>query len=115
MDEIQTLIQAALKFRNDRDWERFHTPKDLAANLSIEAGELQECFLWKSSEEADPGKVGEELADVVVTALLLAHHYHFDLAELVKKKLKQNEAKYPVDRFKGKNLKWDDERAMGSR
>ncbi|MBN8216461.1 MAG: nucleotide pyrophosphohydrolase [Spirochaetes bacterium] len=113
MEEIERLTRAALKFRDERDWARFHTPKDLAANLSIEAGELQECFLWKASEEADAERVGEELADVVVTALLLAHHYRFDLAALVEKKLAQNAAKYPVDRFKGKNLKWDDARAAG--
>ena len=64
MDEI---IQALLKFRNERDWEQFHNPKDLALAINVEAGELLELFLWKDAKEADAEKVKEELLNVCYT------------------------------------------------
>ena len=62
MNDIQEIIDALIKFRNDRDWEQFHNPKDLAIAINIEAGELLERFLWKKPDEANPEKVKEELA-----------------------------------------------------
>lgn len=107
MAEIDQLTQAILRFRDARDWAQFHNPKDLAAALSIEAGELLETYLWKQPKDADPAKVREELADVVMYALLLAHESKIDLAEAIKAKLAVNEVKYPVDKAKGRSTKHD--------
>ena len=64
MKESEEIIQALLKFRNERDWEQFHNPKDLALAISIESAELLELFLWKKADEANTEKVKEELADI---------------------------------------------------
>jgi NTP pyrophosphatase (non-canonical NTP hydrolase) len=107
MSEIDQLTQAILRFRDARDWAQFHNPKDLAAALSIEAGELLEAYLWKHPKDTDPAKVREELADVVMYALLLAHESKIDLAEAIKAKLEANEVKYPIDKSKGRSTKYD--------
>jgi NTP pyrophosphatase (non-canonical NTP hydrolase) len=75
MSEIQTITQAILQFRDERDWAQFHNGKDLAALLNVEAGDLLELFLWKKPEEApDMPKLRDELADVLYAAFLLASH-----------------------------------------
>ena len=79
MNDIKEITQKLIDFRNERDWKQFHKPKDLAAALSIEASELLECFLWKSSEEGSEERVREELADVFAYAFLMAEHYGFDV------------------------------------
>ncbi len=106
MSDLEALIQQWIAFRDERDWAQFHNPKDLALGLSIEAAELNELFLWKQPEEADPQKVREELADVFGFALLMAHHYGFDIREIVEEKLAKNAAKYPVEKSKGSNKKY---------
>jgi NTP pyrophosphatase (non-canonical NTP hydrolase) len=105
MDELTELL---VNFRNARDWEQFHNPKDLALALSIEAAELNEAFLWKNSEDADIDKVREELADVFAYALLLAHRCGLDVTEIVKAKVAKNELKYPVDKSKGSAKKYNE-------
>lgn len=105
-NEIKDITEALLHFRNERDWEQFHNPKDLATGLSIEAAELLECFLWKKPEEARTEKVREELADVFAFALLLAHHYRFDVSEIVREKIDKNSQKYPVEKAKGNARKY---------
>lgn len=107
MGEINQLTEAILRFRNDRDWAQFHNAKDLAAGLSIEAGELLEQFLWKQPKDADPAKVRAELADVLIFALLLAHEQKIDLNQAIRDKLAENSAKYPVDKAKGRSTKYD--------
>lgn len=107
VSDIKVLQAEALAFRDARDWSQFHNPKDLAAGLSIEAGELLECYLWKSPEQADAAKVREEIADVLIYTLLLAHESKIDLVEAVRAKLKRNCEKYPVDKAKGKADKYD--------
>lgn len=107
MSDIKTLQTEALAFRDDRDWAQFHNAKDLAAGLSIEAGELLECYLWKKPEQAEIAKVKEEIADVLIYTLLLAHEAKIDLAEAVRAKLKRNAEKYPVDKAKGRADKYD--------
>ena len=72
MSEIKEIINNLIEFRDERDWEQFHNPKDLALAISIEAGELLELFLWKNHEDADKEKVKEELADILAFAFLLA-------------------------------------------
>lgn len=108
MSDIKEIIDALIKFRNDRDWEQFHNPKDLAVALSIEAGELLENFLWKSAEEAKPEKVKEELADILTYAFLLADKYGFDVREILLEKIKINGEKYPVEKAKGTAKKYNE-------
>lgn len=108
MKETEEVIQALLKFRNERDWEQFHNPKDLALAISIEAGELLELFLWKNAEDANKEKVKEELADIFSFAFLLAEKYEFDVKDIVLEKIKTNENKYPVDKAKGTAKKYDE-------
>jgi NTP pyrophosphatase (non-canonical NTP hydrolase) len=105
---MNELTQLLVNFRNARDWEQFHNPKDLALALSIEAAELNEAFLWKKPEEADMEKVREELADVFAYALLLANSCGFDVNEIVKEKVAKNELKYPVEKSKGSAKKYNE-------
>lgn len=105
---MDDLIDQLRRFRDERDWKQFHNPKDLALALSIESGELLEAFLWKSAEEADRDKVKEELADVLAFALLLADAYEFDVGEIVRDKIAENEKKYPVDKARGSAKKYDE-------
>lgn len=101
MNDIKEITEILLKFRDERDWAQFHNPKDLALALNIEAGELLEAFLWKSSEQADIGKVKEELADVFAFALLLADKYDFDVKQIVLEKMEKNALKYPMEKARG--------------
>lgn len=108
MKENQEIIQALLKFRNERDWEQFHNPKDLAFAISIESAELLELFLWKDANEANIDKVKEELADIFSFAFLLAEKYGFDVKEIVLDKIKTNGEKYPINKAKGTSKKYDE-------
>ena len=108
MKENEEIIQGLLKFRNERDWEQFHNPKDLALAINVEAGELLELFLWKNSEEAKKEQVKEELADVFAYAFMLAEKYNFDVKEIVLEKIKRNGEKYPIDKAKGIAKKYNE-------
>lgn len=108
MTDTQEIIQALLKFRNERDWEQFHNAKDLALALNVESSELLELFLWKNAEEADALKVKEELADVFAYAFLLAAKYDFDVRDIVLDKIARNAEKYPVDKAKGSAKKYNE-------
>ena len=108
MQDIKEIIQEIVKFRDERDWAQFHNSKDLAIALSIEAGELLETFLWKSPQEAKKDKIWEELADVFMFALLLAHEEGLDVKDIVLQKLEKNRTKYPVDKAKGSAKKYDE-------
>ncbi|HLS52196.1 MAG TPA: nucleotide pyrophosphohydrolase [Burkholderiaceae bacterium] len=103
MDDV---IQQLRQFRDERQWKQFHNPKDLALALSIEASELLEVFLWKKPEDADRQKVQEELADVLTYALLIADNYGLEPKQIILDKMKQNAAKYPVDKAKGNATKY---------
>ncbi len=106
MNDIEEIIQALRKFRNERDWVQFHNAKDLALALNIEAGELLEAFLWKAPEQADIDSVKEELADVIIFALLLADKYGLDVKQIVLEKMRTNALKYPVEKSKGSAKKY---------
>lgn len=106
MSEIRDITAALLKFRDERDWEQFHNPKDLAIALNIESSELLELFLWKSAEHADKDKVKEELADILAFSFLLADKYGFDPKQIVLEKIQKNATKYPVDKAKGTAKKY---------
>ncbi|MEQ8359631.1 MAG: nucleotide pyrophosphohydrolase [Cytophagales bacterium] len=105
---MEEIIRELIKFRNERDWEQFHNPKDLAVAINVEAGELLEHFLWKKSEEANKDKVKEELADIFAYAFLLAERYEFDVKEIVLEKIKINGQKYPVEKAKGTAKKYNE-------
>lgn len=108
MKENEEIIKALLEFRNERDWEQFHNPKDLALAINVEAGELLELFLWKSADEANKDKIKEELADVFAYAFLMAEKFNFDVKEIVLEKIKRNGEKYPVDKSKGNSKKYNE-------
>ncbi|SFN26887.1 nucleotide pyrophosphohydrolase [Nitrosomonas communis] len=108
MNNIEEIIQALVEFRDERDWAQFHNPKDLALALNIEAGELLEAFLWKSSEQANIDKVKEELADVFAFAFLLAEKYDFNIKQIMLEKIEKNALKYPVAKSKGVAKKYTD-------
>ena len=108
MKETEEIIDELIKFRNERDWEQFHNPKDLALAINIEAGELLELFLWKNAEEANKEKVKEELADIFSFAFLLAAKYGFDVKQIILDKIKVNSEKYPVSKAKGTAKKYNE-------
>ena len=106
MNDFEELTQLVKTFVDAREWSQFQNPKDLALALSIEAAELNESFLWKKPEEAKPEKVREELADVIIYALLLAEKYGWDIPSIVSEKMEENGVKYPVEKAKGTAKKY---------
>ncbi|MGI6211098.1 MAG: nucleotide pyrophosphohydrolase [Anaerovoracaceae bacterium] len=102
---MQKAIEEVIKFNKDRDWDQFHSPENLAKSISIEAGELLECFQW--SGDYDLNHVKEELADVVDYCILMANKLDLDLEEIVLEKLKESEKKYPVEKCRGRSTKYD--------
>ena len=102
-------IQRVLKFRDDRNWRQFHTPKDLAISMSLEAAEVLELFQWSGSDlecTEKQDKLREELADVLSYCILLADVCGFDLDEIMNEKVTKNEAKYPVEIARGSAAKY---------
>jgi NTP pyrophosphatase (non-canonical NTP hydrolase) len=104
--EIRSITEAIRRFRDARDWEKFHDPKNLAICLNVEAAELLEVFLWKNGDEIDLESLKEELADVFYSAFLLADKYGWDVGAIVREKLKKNAKKYPVRKAKGSRKKY---------
>lgn len=103
----QNTINRIRKFTEDRDWDQFHTPANLAKSISIEANELLECFQW-SDTDYDIEHVKEELADVLVYCRNMLDKLGLDEDEIVNSKMDQNEAKYPVDKARGSAAKYDE-------
>ena len=110
MDKYRKVIDELIKFRDERDWEQFHDSKNLAVAISIEASELNELFLWKSSEQSEKveiDRIKEELADILSFSFLLAEKHGLDPFDIVSEKIKRNGEKYPVEKAKGKSDKYD--------
>ena len=111
LEEMQDIIK---EFCDDRDWEQYHNPKDLAIGMSTEANELLDLFRFKNEEEAKlviqdkHTDVAEELIDVIYFALRFAQMNQIDITEEFYKKMKKNEMKYPKDLVKGKNQKYNE-------
>ena len=101
---MKKAIQEIRKFNKEREWEVFHTPENLAKSISIEAGELLECFQWNN--DYNNQNVCEELADVINYCILMADALDVDLEEIVLSKLEKNKEKYPVDKAKGNSKKY---------
>ena len=102
MNEVKEQIK---QFNNERDWDQFHSPENLAKSISIEAGELLECFQWNNNFDKD--EVCEELADVVNYCILLADKLDVELEDIILAKLEKTRKKYPVDKEKGKSTKYN--------
>ena len=100
-------IDRIRKFTDDRDWNQFHSPGNLAKSISIEASELLECFQW-DDKNFDIEHVKEELADVLVYCRNMLDVLELDEDEIVNSKMDKNEAKYPIEKSKGNSLKYDE-------
>ena len=98
-------IQRIIKFTEERDWDQYHTPSNLAKSIAIEAAELLECFQWNDTEY-DKDHVCEELADVMNYCIQMADKLNVDLDQVINDKINQNEKKYPVEKAKGKANKY---------
>lgn len=98
-------IERIRKFSSDRDWDKFHSPANLAKTIVIEATELLECFQW-DDDNYKLEHLKEELADVIVNCQNMLDKLGLDADEIVNAKMDQNEAKYPVDKVKGQNKKY---------
>ena len=109
---IQKIQAFQKQFNKERDWEQFHTPKNLSMALSVEASELMEIFQWLSAEQScsldkkNKEKVSEELADITYYILRIADLMNIDLEDAIWKKMKKNTEKYPVEKAKGNAKKY---------
>lgn len=111
---IEELKKLVVKFRDERDWKKYHKPKDLAESISIEAAELLEKFQWKSDEEINEmlkdkekvDKVSDELADIIDYCLSFSDVTKIDISEALKRKIEENKKKYPVEKVKGNYKKY---------
>jgi len=113
-DPLRELALALRRFADERDWDQFHAPKNLAMALSVEAAELLEHFQWLGEDESRRlppetlAKVGEEMADVLLYLVRLADKLEVDLAQAARRKMQLNAQKYPVDRARGTSRKYTD-------
>lgn len=106
MGEISELQARLREFARERDWEQFHTPENLAKSISIEAGELLECFQWEDNPDAI--KFSRELADVAIYLLMLSDVVEIDLVQCIRVKIEDNAERYPISKCKGKPTKAED-------
>jgi dCTP diphosphatase len=101
----ESTVQKLQDFMAERDWTQFHSPENLAKSISIEAGELLECFQWSASPSTED--VRDELADVLTYCILLADKLGLDVDGIVLEKLAITEQKYPVDKSRGTSARYD--------
>ena len=101
---MQKAIKKIIAFNEERDWDQFHSPSNLAKSIAIEAGELLECFQW--DDDYDKDKVLDELADVMNYCIQLALKLDVDIEEVILNRIEKNELKYPVDKAKGTSKKY---------
>ena len=109
------LIKKLIEFRHERDWEQFHTPKDLAISISLEASELLEWFQWKNSKQITEklnsdkrADLEDEVADIIAYLTYLCHDVGIDINEAVANKIAKNAQKYPVEKVKGRSDKYNE-------
>jgi len=111
---LANIIEEIVHFRDQRDWNQFHTPKNLAVALAIEVAELQEIMLWKNDEETTDlantsdghGKFSDEIADVMIYALLFCKATNINPEAAIRTKLEKNRERYPIEKSKGSSLKY---------
>ena len=110
----KTLVKALLEFRSARDWEQFHSARNLAAAISVEAAELLESFVWVTDQqvpeivERHRAAISDEIADIAILLTYLAHDLSIDVDAAVKKKLLANAVKYSVEKARGSNKKYSE-------
>ncbi|WP_154889400.1 nucleotide pyrophosphohydrolase [Longibaculum muris] len=102
---LEKVKKQIIKFNQERDWDQFHSPENLAKSISIEAGELLECFQWDNNFNKED--VCSELADVMTYCILLADKLNVEMEDIILQKLDISEKKYPVDKSKGVSTKYD--------
>lgn len=103
---MEEIIKEIKKFNKERDWDKFHSPENLAKSISIEAGELLECFQW-DSENYNKEEVCEELADVFTYCIQMAMKLGVNPEDIILKKLEKTKMKYPVEKAKGVSTKYN--------
>ena len=107
------ILREIVKFRDDRDWKQFHSPKNVAMSIAIEASELMELFQWARDDETEQvvrdrrSEIEEEIADVAIFVHLFCHDLDIDLENAIRRKLETNAKKYPVDKAKGSSRKYN--------
>ncbi len=113
-DTIQELTAEICAFRDARDWQQFHAPKELAVAIAAEAGELLQHFVWQTPEQSQQraqnrrAELADELADVAILLLEMADNLGLDLAEAIRAKLARNAVRYPVEKARGSNRKYNE-------
>ncbi|MFH1235747.1 MAG: MazG-like family protein [Parcubacteria group bacterium] len=111
MSDIQQLTKKIMDFFEEYDWVKFHRPKELAVDIFTESGELLELFKWQTNNTPkriaqNKEKIADEIADVTVSALELAHVLKLDMQEIIVKKMKKNRQKYPIEKARGNDVKY---------
>ena len=106
MDRFEQVKQRIDKFNKDRDWDKFHSPSNLAKSISIEANELLECFQWNDND-FDVEEVKEELADVMNYCIQMSQVLNVDIIDIINAKMDKVEVKYPVEKAKGVSTKYN--------
>ncbi len=110
--DIKKLQDIVIKFRDERNWKKFHNPKDASLSLVLEATEVMEHFQWKDEKEikdyikSNRNEIGKELADVLYWVLLIGYDLNIDIVEVFKKKMAENNKKYSIKKSKGKHTKY---------
>lgn len=113
-DSIQDLTREIREFRDARDWHQFHAPKELAVAIAVEAGELLQHFVWQTPEQSEQrarerlSELAAEMADVSILLFELADNLGLNLAQCIRTKLAANNVRYPVDKARGSNRKYDE-------
>jgi len=113
MEELEKIKAQLQKFADDRDWDQFHSPKNLSMALSVEASELVECFQWLTEEQSQnlsPAQLSaaiDEIADVQIYLLRIATKLNVNMLDAVNQKIKKNALKYPVDKVRGSSKKYN--------
>ncbi|MEW6306446.1 MAG: nucleotide pyrophosphohydrolase [Verrucomicrobiota bacterium] len=113
-DTIQSLTAEIRAFRDARDWRQFHAPKELAVAIAAEAGELLQHFVWQSTEQSErraaerKAEIASEIADVGILLFELADNLGLDLAQTMRDKLAKNHQRYPVEKARGSNKKYNE-------
>ena len=102
---MHELTENVVEFTRERDWDQFHSPENLAKSISIEAGELLECFQWNNNYDKDELK--QEIADVMNYCILLSHQIGVDPKKIILDKMEISAKKYPIDKAKGKSTKYN--------
>ena len=111
-ETLKKLTEKALKFRDERDWQQFHSPKNLAEGLTIEAAELMENFLWKTPAQSEKlntkelQRIKEEIGDIFLFTIYLCNALNIDLFDVTSKKIDLNKKKYPIEKAKGNCKKY---------